>query len=140
MGLDQDLYLISMEDLQNLIDIVMKHDTAFETTTDCSSASSDEETRENEKNSTLHVVAQIEDVLAQSAEHVQSWHKIFKIDICITNMCSFHNLYSQRGYGVYYGKSLKEAKTTIQLHGNFDNKEQEFEAKEGFMFVYTYDY
>jgi hypothetical protein len=132
MGLDQDLYLVTIDVLQTLIDIVLDHDTTF---ADYSSVSSDEEILEKQ-----NVVEKIENVLSERAQHIQTWRKQPGIDMDITNICSFHNLYSRRGYGVYYGKSLVDAKDTIKYYHDFDDVDQPLEAANGYMFVYTHDY
>ena len=128
MGLDQTLYLMTIENVNKLLELA-------------SPFSVDDELLD--QNFGILV-----DFIEKHGQYQGSWRKRRTIDHDICYRCGFSCLGIVYGGGIYYGKSLKGAEGSIDIdksgafgfstYGDCDFKG--FDAPEGFLFVYEYDF
>jgi hypothetical protein len=135
MGFCQELYLLDIDDFQALVDFVVKHDDTVDTESFVSGDEDDTDVEEEEDEEEVDIAAWLEAFIEGKTESIQSWSRDLVAHGILLGPCCFQVLYKTNGYGLCYGNSLEEGKKWIKFNERID-----MEAKEGFMYVYIYDY
>jgi hypothetical protein len=108
MGLDQDLYIMSLDKLEEFKQICANH-------TDDSNA-------------------RFDDFINKNSERCGQWRKAYQLDSEITHGSGFRGLYCSVGYNVLYGNDLSHARHTLDFWQceHIDSK-----PPKGFVYIYV---